>query len=200
MNTTILRFIPITQDYIDNPEHVIQKLKIQEGAYLCGRESFGSLKGKRMLDVRASRMKNKDIIVLNEYVNPSRLSNRVQLREFQFCSYCSSSACTGIIENRHALVLGNYFLCRNITSIEDATADEIPGGQALSISFTHEYVCHTDLNNCRYHTKYPAYVNLDRSSDNIGMSSWDGNLTSWMRAGFTTRIQYGVQAGLFPEE
>lgn len=105
------------------------------------------------------------------------------------------------------LVEGNYFLCISVTEkaflpYHTLTEDEKSGLQyAKKRSYTDEFAYHTNIEGTRtYRTKCPAYVNLDRTSESIGSSAWDGNLTRWFEAGYTTRVQYASQSGLLPEE
>ncbi len=64
----------------------------------------------------------------------------------------------------------------------------------------HAYKAHASIEEASWRTKYPAYTNHERDSDSIGYSSWSGSLVRFLQAGYTTRIQFGVKAGLFPED
>lgn len=64
----------------------------------------------------------------------------------------------------------------------------------------HAYKPHASIEDASWHTNYPAYTNHERDSDSIGYSSWSGSLVRFLQAGYTTRIQYAVKAGLFPED
>jgi len=96
-----------------------------------------------------------------------------------------------------ALVDGHLILCHEKEKVDDPFIQHRPRPAAIG----EEYRSHVDpASFSRWHTKRPAYANVNRTSDNIGGSSWDGNLVSWLNSGYTSRIQMAVQSGLITEE
>lgn len=119
---------------------------------------------------------------------------------FFFRSIYRNGLGSTVLDNSEALKAGNYFLC--VKEVADPTdlVDE-PISPWKTVDWHTTYIHHVAIEETqRWHTRSVPYVNMDRDADNIGGSSWDGCLDRWFKAGFRTRILYGVHSGLFPEE
>ncbi len=201
-----LKFVRITPEHTS--EDMFQVLADRHNAYLGGNNLIGSLSigSIERHFMREIVSRGKVIILLNQNCK-SDIPEQV-LREgspFSFRTLHKNGRGSSIVTEDEALREGNYFLCidRERFNQGKSDLDITPGiyGENKVPERVHEYKCHIDPAKAFvWRTRRPAYVNLDRSTDSIGGSSWDGNLVSWMGCGFGTRMQYGVQSGLFPDE
>lgn len=167
---------------------------------MAGTNFVGSLP-RFMVDHMRMLPETQKIIILNQPTlrnKPARHLFGVDSK-FSFRMLYKSGAPSCVINTNEALRVGNYFLCFELVNEPDEMSlrDNLGGP---SRSHIHEYRYHVDIEATRRWRNDPPYVNLDRDSDSIGGSSWDGNLVSWFGCAFSTRMHFGRQAGLFPEE
>lgn len=139
------------------------------------------------------------IIILNSTAPKGCYTTLLPQKLFPFCSIYKSvyeDHRVSMLDTQEALRPQNYLLCVEVR--EEKTSKPKSNHEVeLPPKERGEYRIHVSLEEVnRYQTKYPAYVNLDRSEESIGFSSWDGNLVSWFESGFTTRVQYALQSGL----
>lgn len=196
------KLVHIDDTYRQKPENVLVRLWTQEGVCLANTAHIDSI--PRDLRDRMRTLPEKvRVIILNRFIlrgeEYSTLFPSAQL--FPFCSVYKNGGNISLLETRQALQHGNWFLCHEKEELVLRDYYNPNTDEPLTRNGYTEYHCHVPIESAfRWKTRYPAYVNLDRDSDNIGGSSWDGNLVSWFQCGYTTRLQYASQAGLFPEE
>lgn len=179
---------------------VIRKLFFHERLHICDMRHVGSI--PRELTERIKMIPlGSNVIILNHH---SRYSSPKDMTGIQihapFRNMYRNCAGSSVLDRYEALRTGNYFLCiePQLNTVDDGVEE-----QSYYVSPSNNdspYRCHVDIEELGRWVNEPPYVNLDRSSDQIGGSSWDGNLVSWFRSQFRTRLLYGVQTGLYPEE
>jgi hypothetical protein len=198
-----LKFVRIDNTYTD-PERVPDLLLSLENAYLAGNNFSDQIASADIREQMARLGVTQRIIAINQHVRGSTVQHSLPKSEFPFCYLRKNGQGSTPLTAGEALVCGNYFLCIDKDTLTDEQEEVLydNGYSDRSDHFTtHEYRYHVDLKELSiWRSEHPAYVNADRTSDSIGQSSWNGNLVSWFRCGFTTRVQYGLRAGLFPEE
>jgi len=189
--------VPVCIGWQTSPDP-IRIIEYGYGIRVAGRECLGSIDEATLMRIR-SLPRGISVLIINDYTeNRTPMPFREKL--FPLCSITSTGNSASFIETKKALSLGNYMLCYMRDS-RGETLEEEPHPQRVSPSCGMEFKCHLDLRTAfRRRAKNAPYVNLDRDSESIGYSSWSGSLTHWFESGFTSRIQYGVQSGLFPEE
>jgi hypothetical protein len=197
MYTSSFKLVRVDESYLKNPGQILRQLFTNERVHLANQRHIGAIPDS-MRDIMCASSDKVRFIILNDFVQIGANLLELPPKMFQFCSIYKNGLGYSVLDIREAIKPGNFFLClshEHKDIIDDPDADVIQRSEPV------EYKYHVSIEETRrFHTRYPAYVNLDRSSDNIGGSSWSGNIVSWFRAGPTTRLQYGVQAGLFPEE
>lgn len=193
------KFIHIGELYRTCDDVVRQLLKL-EGLFLCNLRHVDSLPADIVARLKTHDRKSQ-IVILNKYL-PHGYATGMQSSLFPFSSMHKHGRGSTLLSKEEALRQGNYFLCVEDTA--DASSTTEPEERVPSWMTTNsdgvDYRYHVDIESTRMYRNDPPYVNMDRASDNIGGSSWDGNLVSWFRGQFRTRLLYGVYSGLFPEE
>jgi hypothetical protein len=195
---SLFKLIHIDEQY-RNPETVLAELKKNQMFLANGRHIDAApremMREIRKLDIRAR------VIIRNKHFPRNQHSVEIEKNEqYPFSFLYKNGGDKGIIDTFDALRQGNWFLCIDSTEVEKVP-DSTEESEDFTRSMTHEYRYHVSLEDVfRWRTKSTPYVNLDRDPDSIGQSSWDGNLVSWFQSSFTTRIQYALKIGLFPEE
>lgn len=144
------------------------------------------------------------IVLLNRRITRGEYTTLMKKQMFPFCSVYKNCGNISVLETPEALRQGNYFLCHPREQLRDEETFSIPYREDRSPSpsplGTSDYRHHVPIEATRIWRNNPPYVNMDRTSESVGESSWDGNLVSWFRCGFSTRVQYAVHSGFFPTE
>ena len=192
----VLIIVPIDETYRTS-DNLLATLMERKGVMLAGTRMEGEVPYEITRYIQIHHPEARLIVANKNVPRGGVLSEIPKDAPFPFCSLWKSNQGKTFLSKEEALVSCNYFLC---IERENPPLEKEPS-EDFRTATTHEYKCHVNPETfSRWHTKYPAYVNLDRDSDNIGGSSWDGNLVSWFHAGFGSRIQYAIQSGLFPTE
>jgi hypothetical protein len=194
-----LRLIRVQEPYL-RLRGLQNRLLAIEGVCIAGSNFAGSLP-KEMVDRIRKLDERQKVVVLNQPTVRGHPPKTLQPlnSEFVFRSLHKNGANTTLLETSHALVERNYFLC--IEGVEDEVIGDWDEPQNCAQFDTYEYRCHISLEEVfRWRNQNQPYVNLDRDPDSIGYSSWDGNLVSWFRSEFSTRIHFARQAGLISTE
>ena len=194
-----LRFVRLIAEYT-NPATLLGRLLEREGVYPAGINFAGSLP-RDMVDQMKMLPDEQRVIIVNQPTLRNKPVRRLSGAGsvFPFRTLYKNGGATHVIAIKEALTVGNYFLCFEAKcGIEERVSHD--GPESIERFDTYEYRCHVDIEATRVWRNDPPYVNLDRDSDSIGNSSWDGNLVSWFESAFSTRMHFARQAGLLPEE
>jgi hypothetical protein len=193
-----ISFLP-TSDELGKSNNPIPTIEARYKVKIVGKESLGSFDEETKKRIREISEKG-SAVILND-TSDRRLPIPFKERLFPFCILSPSGRQVTVVNSKTALKPGNFilFYMRPTNGLIVPENDNFP--QRVSPSCGMQFTCHAEVTEIfRWRTKYKPYVNLDRDEECIGFSSWSGNLTSWFDACFGTRIQYGMKAGLFPEE
>lgn len=192
------KLIHVDSQYRDR-KTVLMKLWTKHGLQLANLIHIDSIPKdlqKRMLTLDEQSR----IILLNRRITRDEYTTLMPKQMFPFCSVYKNGAGISVLETSEALRQGNYFLCHPKEKASTVTEKEPLRSPSPSPSGGGHYRYHVSIESTRIWRSKPAYVNMDRPSDNIGKSSWDGNLVSWFQAGFQSRMLYAKHSGLLPDE
>jgi hypothetical protein len=194
------QLIPIDKGY-RNMNNLLQELSRRQRVRLVDVGHIGLIPFEIIVNINKLR-KDSLVLILNQELSENLYPGSIDPNfPFPLCAINKRDSGRIVVPKDEALVIGNYLLCIGEKDVIDRYSIENPieGPQRYS-GYEYPYQCHVNPETfLRWHNPAP-YVNLYRDSDSIGYSSWDGNLVSWFRCQYGTRIQYGVHAGLFPEE
>lgn len=193
------KFIHVDSVY-RNKETLLVKLWSEHHLQLANLRHVDSL--SRELKERLMTLGPKSrVILLNRRIVIHDYSTLMTQQMFPFCSLWRGGGGVTVLDSESALQQGNYFLCHpKEKEVPKDLEHEDERSLIPSPSGGESYSYHVSIEATRIWRNNPAYVNMDRASDNIGASSWDGNLVSWFRAGFQSRMLFAFHSGLLPED
>ncbi len=190
------KLVPITAEH--NAENVGRLLFEKEGLYLLPRKYAPSIPHEIMLQIPDRK---KRIILLNMDVPLSKIPINIPRESGIFAYAHKNHMGYTELDTDQVFMPGNCLMGFIPSSLLiNRDTDAYGTSEKIERFSTMEYRCHLDPDSIEWQTRYSPYVNVNRDSESIGYSSWDGNLVRWFGSGFATRIQYAIASGLFPED